>query len=154
MVSEWQPPRLHLPPYEFKHRNAAGRHEVLDPHRQRWVVLTPEEWVRLHVVQFLVNERGVPPGLLAVESALRYEGLLRRADIVVFDRTGQPVLVVECKAPTVSLDQSVLDQVARYNYELGARHVLVTNGRDHFVIRYDGESHRFLDDLPAYSALL
>lgn len=127
---------------------------MLDPHRQRWVVVTPEEWVRLHVVQFLISERAVPRGLLAVESALRFEGMLRRADIVVFERNGQPVLVVECKAPTVSLDQATVDQVARYNYALGARHVMVTNGQEHYVIRYDGESHTFLDDLPAYPALL
>lgn len=146
-------PELNLPPRELKLREEQGRRYALDTQRNRWVVLTPEEWVRLHVVEFLISQRNVPRGLVAVEAELEYAGSRRRADIVVYDRNGHPALIVECKAPTVKLNQQVVDQVARYNYALGAGMMMVTNGLEHFIIRIEGKSHVYLDDLPEYSRI-
>ena len=150
---EWTAPVLNLPPFEFQQRRDGESTLVLDPQRRKWVVLTPEEWVRLHVVQFLIHERSVPRGLIAIEAELNYEGFRRRADVIVYRSDGSPVLVVECKAAHIGIDQKVVDQVARYNYALGAGVVMVTNGLEHFVIRVCDGKHEFLADLPDYRDL-
>ncbi len=147
---------LNLPAYDARTRTRAGLAEIYDPLRQRYVRLTPEEWVRQHVVQFLVRGRGVPRGLVAVERAFAYQGMTRRADVVVHDRRARALLMVECKAPAVPVTQSAFDQVARYNKVLRAPFLMVTNGRTHYCCRIDRArgTYRFLPDLPAYDAML
>ena len=103
---------------------------MFDPIRRKWVLLTPEEWVRRHTVHLLLEEVRVPAGLLAVEREIEWEGTRRRADVVAFDRQGRPWMVVECKAPDVRVGRQSMDQAARYNRSMGARYVVVTNGMD------------------------
>jgi hypothetical protein len=153
-MPDWSPVALNLPECEFQFRKMDGARMVLDPARERWVVLTPEEWVRLHVVQFLIKARSVPRGLIGVEVDLTYEGRRRRADIVVYRSDGSPALVVECKAPKVILGQSVVDQASRYNYTLRAQTVMVTNGLVHYVFRFEGDRAVFLPDLPSFAELV
>ena len=146
---------LNLPTYEFRTAKREGKRVVYDPFRERYVRLTPEEWVRQHFVRYLTQELDVPAGLVAIEAAFQYQGQPRRADVIVHDRQGAPLLLVECKAPRVSLDQEVFDQCARYNVVLEAPYLVVTNGQTHYACAIDVEeqSYAFLDDLPPYEQL-
>ena len=147
---------LNLPTYEFRTAERDGKRTVYDPVRDRYVRLTPEEWVRQHFVQYLVQALRVPAGLVAVEAAFELQGQPQRADIIVHDRRGEPLLLVECKAPRISIGQDAFDQGARYNLVLGAPYLVVTNGQTHYAcaIDFENRSYTFLDDLPPYAALL
>ena len=146
---------LNLPAYEFHIQQQRGRAMIFDPVRGKYVRLTPEEWVRQHFVQFLVQEQGVPAALVAIEKAFTYQGMTRRADVVVHDRQGAALLMVECKAPEIEVRQAVFDQVARYNKVVQARYLVVTNGLVHYCAALDRARHtyRFLDALPPYDEL-
>jgi len=147
---------LNLPTYDFRIEERTNGRVVYDPIRQTYVRLTPEEWVRQHFVQYLIQEQGVPAGLVAIEAGFQYQGQPRRADILAHDRQGDPLLLVECKAPRVSIGQDAFDQGAGYNLVLGAPFLVVTNGKMHYACRidFDDRSYTFLDDLPRYADLL
>ncbi len=147
---------LNLPSYEFRTTERAGKKMIYDPIRQTYVRLTPEEWVRQHFVQYLTQELGVPAGLVAVEAGFEFHDQPQRADAIVYDRKGDPLLLVECKAPSVSISQEAFDQCARYNGVLGAPYLVVTNGQKHYAcaIDFEKQTYAFLDDLPAYDSLL
>ena len=132
-----------------------GKEYVLDPVRNTFVRLTPEERVRQIALAYLIQVLHVPPGLIAVEKALTYNRMRRRFDIVAFDRAARPLLIVECKSPSVRIDQAVLDQVGMYNSEVGAPYVLITNGVQHYAYHIDfrGRSYRFLTRLPRFDEL-
>ena len=145
--------RLNLPrEYTFDLRSQHGKPQILDPFRRRFVALTPEEWVRQNFAQFLVQNLGYPRGHIAIEQALEYHGSQIRADIVVRQRSGEPLLIVECKAPEVNLRQTIFDQLARYNRVLQAQYLVVTNGLLHYcyAIDRDGQNHRFVKAIPHY----
>lgn len=118
--------------------------------RKKTLVLTTEEWVRQHLVHYLINDKYVPIGLIAAEMPLKVNDLDRRCDVVVFNRSGKPVLIVECKAPEIGLDEKVFQQIAHYNFSLGADLLMVTNGLHHVVSRIDREENRLvmLEGLP------
>jgi len=147
---------LNLPTYEFRTTERNGKRMIYDPLRDRYVRLTPEEWVRQHFVQYLIQELDVPAGLMAIEASFQYQDQPRRADAIVHDRQGTPLLLVECKAPRVSIDQDAFDQGARYNIVLEAPYLVVTNGQTHYAcaIDFENQTYSFLDDLPPYSQLL
>ncbi len=126
-------PKLNLPPCRLKVIEHGGELCVWDPVRGRRLVLTPEEWVRRHVLAMLTRERGVSAACIAQEHPVDVNGTTQRADIVVFGRDGRPLMLVECKAPGVAIDDTVLAQAFRYNAVLGARHVMLTNGLDHYI---------------------
>ncbi len=136
-------------------REDDGEFEVLDRVRRRFVRLTPEEWVRQHLIGALIETLGYPVGLLAVEPTIVTRAGPRRPDLVAYGRDRAPLLIAECKAPTVKLTQEVLDQVGRYNLITGAPYLMVTNGRAHVCWRTDGEarSHTFLKSIPNYRDL-
>ena len=147
---------LNLPTYEFRTQARGDARAIYDPLRDRYVRLTPEEWVRQHFVQYLIQELDVPAGLVAIEAAFRVQGQPRRADVIVHDRQGDPLLLVECKAPRVSIAQDAFDQGARYNIVLQAPYLVVTNGQTHYAcaIDFSDQSYTFLDALPPYDVLL
>lgn len=147
-----------LPPAlapRLRARADVGGVEVLDVLRRRFVSATPEEWVRQHVAAFLVAHRGVPPGLVSVERAVGARtARAQRFDLVVRRRTGAAALLVECKAPSVSLGEAAFAQAAGYNRTLGAALVLVTNGLRHVVARPQPDGRlAFLPDLPPFDAM-
>ena len=148
-------PTLNLPRYAFRVQERADKAFIFDAVRQKYVRLTPEEWVRQHFVRFLVEEQQVPAALVAIEMGFSYQRMPRRADVVVHTRTGAPLLMVECKAPDISVRQATFDQVARYNKVVQAKYLVVTNGLVHYCWSLDPAAHtyRFLDALPAYEAL-
>lgn len=147
---------LTLPSYDFHTSEQEGKRVIYDPVRDTYVRLTPEEWVRQHFVQYLIQELDTPPGLVTTEARFQYEGQPWRADVVVHDRQGEPLLLVECKAPRVSIGQDAFDQGARYNLVLGAPFLVVTNGQVHYACRIDlnNRDYTFLDDLPPYEELI
>lgn len=126
-------PKLNYPPIHLRARRAAnGRTEIFDEVRGRWLVLTPEEWVRRHVVEYLLTECGFVPQQIIEEYPVNINGMAQRADIVAIGKENKPYIVVECKEPSVKIDQSVLNQVVRYNHVLGCRYIVITNGIDSF----------------------
>lgn len=133
------------------HGPEGGR--VFDPLRRRWVALTPEEWVRQHVANHLVHDLGCPASLISVEHPLALNGLAKRADLVVHGRAGRPLLLVECKAPGVRVEQRALEQAARYNLVLKVPYLLVTNGLVHYVCRIHQATGTvdFLGNIPSYA---
>ena len=143
---------LTLPPFDYQVKKSAGKLWIFDIIRRRYFVLTPEEWVRQHVVHFLIGHRGYPPALVAVEREISVCGLRRRFDIVCFDRSAAPYLVVECKAPSVELSAAVFDQAFRYNLTLQAWYVAITNGIVHHSVPLtaDGPGRPF-SDFPSFA---
>lgn len=148
-------PTLQFPAYDFAIREADGKTQIFDFVRRKYVRLTPEEWVRQHLLAYLVHDLGTPAALVAVEAGFTYQGMAWRADVVAYDRRGRPLLLAECKAPEVAVRQATFDQAARYNKVVGAPYLVVTNGRVHYVAQIDHAAGaiRFLDALPDYEAL-
>lgn len=143
---------LNLPAYELSVRSVEGRRTVFDPIRRKFVRLSPEEWVRQHFLQYLIQDCSYPSSLIAVEMGFLFQEMPRRADIVVHDRRGTPFLMVECKAPDVGIGQSTFDQVSRYNRVVSARYLAVTNGRIHYCWRVDRATgaYEFLGGVPPF----
>lgn len=129
--------KLNLPASAFDFREREGNTEILDTIRRQWVVLTPEEWVRQHMVRYLIDDLGYLAGLTAIEKGFDLNGIPYRADIVTCDRQGKAILAVECKAPEVKLSQKTFDQIGQYNKVIQARYLVVTNGLTHFCVSVD-----------------
>jgi type I site-specific restriction endonuclease len=148
--------KLDFPEYAFRVRKTERGTDIFDVIRKRFIALTPEEWVRQHAVHFLNKERQVPLSRMNVEVSLETLGLLRRADIVVFNNLGKPVAIIECKAPTVKITQETFDQIARYNISLKAPYLIVTNGLTHFCCYIDLEkqTYYFVEEIPDYGTML
>ncbi len=121
--------------------------------RKKFVILTPEEWVRQHVLKFLVHEKKYPLSHINVEKQLVYNGLKKRYDVVVFNPDGSIRLLVECKAPHVSISQKTFDQIAQYNFNLNATYLLLTNGLEHYICQmlFKEEKYKFLKEIPEFS---
>lgn len=148
-----QPP-LNLPPVELRLRMEDKILKVFDPLRKKYVALTPEEYVRQHFTAWMTGNLGYPASLMGNEVPLSLNNTRRRCDTVVFRSDGSPVVIVEYKAPTVAITQSVFDQIARYNMVLRSRYLIVSNGLRHFCCEmdYDHDSYSFLSAIPAWSA--
>lgn len=143
---------LNFPAFDYRLKSKENKLSIFDVIRKKFVSLQPEEWVRQHCVHYLINEKKIPLSLINVEKELRLNGLKKRYDIVVFNKNGSIYLVVECKAPNISIDQTVFDQIARYNLALKADLLMVTNGMNHYYCQMENDEQRyiFLKDLPNY----
>lgn len=147
--------QLNLPAYPFKTTQRDGKSLIFDEFRQKWVRLTPEEWVRQHFVRFLNLEKHYPASLISLEHSLKYNRISFRADAVVYSTAGKPQMLVECKAPQVRVTQKVFDQVVRYNFEFQVDWLLVTNGLQHFCCRIDRtqQTYAFMREIPDYEVI-
>ena len=125
---------------------------IFDEIRKKFILLTPEEWVRQHVVQFLLQDKKYPKSYINVEKLIKIKNLSKRYDGVVFQRNGEIFLLIECKAPEVPISQQTFDQIARYNLVLKAKYLMVTNGLNHYFCQMDFENEKyvFLKELPEY----
>lgn len=142
-------PRLNFPAIRLRARERGGVTEVWCETRRAWLVLTPEEWVRRHLVAYLVERCGASPQRIVEEYPVPLNGQPQRADVVVVDEAGRPLLVAECKAADVAIGRATLEQAVRYNSVLGARYIVLTNGLKHYCYRCDGEGgYRPLDRFP------
>jgi hypothetical protein len=145
--------QLHFPSYSFTLKNRENKPYILDTIRKKYVRLTPEEWVRQHVIMFLIETHKYPKSLLNVEKEFLVNGTKKRYDIVVYNKDGSIFLMIECKSYDIAITQQVFDQIARYNLELNATYLMVTNGLDHYYCQmdYDNEHYTFLKELPKYT---
>ncbi|MBG7612978.1 type I restriction enzyme HsdR N-terminal domain-containing protein [Polaribacter sp. BAL334] len=144
--------KLNLPSYSFKLKSKENKTLIFDKFRKKYVVLTPEEWVRQHVAYFLLEEKKYPISLISVEKQFLINTLKKRTDIIIFNALGNPEIMVECKAPSVKITQETFDQIARYNLKIKANYLFVTNGLDHFYCQMDfeNETYIFLEELPDF----
>jgi len=145
--------KLNLPKYKFKIKNRENKLYIFDIIRKKYVVLSPEEWVRQHFLNYLIIDKKYPKSIIAIEKQLNYNGLVKRTDILVFDKLGQPDIIVECKSPRIQISQEAFDQIARYNLRLDANFLIVTNGIQHYYCKLDhrNEQYVFLEGIPEYS---
>lgn len=143
--------KLNFPEYSFRFKNSENRTMVFDEIRKKFVVLTPEEWVRIHVIRFLSIGHDYPTSLINVEKQLKLNNTTKRYDVVVYNKDGSVFMIVECKAPTVAITQLTFDQIARYNLSLNAQFLMVSNGLKHYFCEMDFENKRyvFLKEVPS-----
>jgi len=151
----FSPTALNLPPYPFKITLKEGQHFIFDEIRKKHLVLTPEEWVRQHFIQYLIAEKKFPRSLIQIEGGLSLNQLQKRTDIVIFNTAAERIMVIECKAPSVKISQAVFDQAARYNSVHKAKWLVVTNGLKHCYAQIDhiANGFRFCEELPTYQQL-
>ena len=144
--------KLNFQLYNFRFKNNENKVSIFDEIRKKFIILTPEEWVRQHVVQFLLEEKKYPKPLINVEKVLKVNGLRKRYDVVVFNSDGSIFILIECKAPQIKITQTTFDQIARYNMILKATYLMVTNGLNHYFCQMDFENERynFLKELPDF----
>lgn len=147
--------KLNLPTYSFNIKLIEQRKYIFDFIRKKFVILTPEEWVRQNFLKYLVEEKKYPASLITVEKEFKLNKLSKRCDALIYNREGNPILIVECKAASVKIDQKVFDQIARYNMQLNVDFLVVTNGLQHFCckIDYEKQEYYFLKDIPEYNQL-
>lgn len=148
--------KLNFPEYSFRFKNRENKVAIFDGIRKKFILLTPEEWVRQHVVHFLLTAKNFPKSHINVEKVVKINGMDKRYDIVVYRPDGSIFLIVECKAPYVPVTQATFDQIARYNMVLNAGYLMVTNGLQHYFCQMDNESEQyiFLKDIPHYTPAL
>ncbi|MDI6049018.1 type I restriction enzyme HsdR N-terminal domain-containing protein [Flavobacterium sp. XS2P24] len=144
--------KLNFQLYNFRFKNSENKVSIFDEIRKKFIILTPEEWVRQHVVHFLLEEKKYPKSLINVEKVLKVNGLRKRYDVVVFNSDGSIFILIECKAPEVKIAQATFDQIARYNMTMNAQFLMVTNGLNHYFCQMDfgNEKYQFLPELPMY----
>jgi type I site-specific restriction-modification system R (restriction) subunit len=143
---------LNFPEYQFTIKTEGQRNYIFDKIRKRYVFLTPEEWVRQHLISYLIDEKNYPASLIAVEMSLKINRLERRADIVLFSRDGIPLVIAECKSPDIKISQKAFDQAARYNMDMKVEYLVVSNGLVHYCARLDHgrETWEFLREIPCF----
>ena len=144
--------RLNLPNYDFKMKTEQGSRQIFDPVREKMVKLDPEEWVRQNLIQFLNKDKNYPISLMAVEKGLTVNKLSKRFDILCYNNDSKPLLLVECKAPSVKISQAAFDQISIYNLQFKVPFLLVSNGLEHYCCQLDYEknSYSFLSEIPDY----
>ena len=145
--------KLNLPAYKFRISGTQKNNTLIfDTFRKKFVSLTPEEWVRQHILRFLTEEKNVPKVLISVEAGININKLVKRYDALIYDRKGKPWMIVECKAPSVAINQSVFDQVVVYNQTVRAKYILVTNGLKHYCCDMSKANRQvqFLNDIPDF----
>jgi len=150
-----QLPQLCFPPSDFKLKEEGDKLYIFDRSRKRYVLLTPEEWVRQNCLHYLHNDKNFPINLLSVERSFKLNNMVLRYDIVAYSKKAKPVLLVECKAPDVRITQQTFDQIAVYNLELKVPYLVVTNGIDLFCCSVDFDNSRFLflKEIPDYQTM-
>lgn len=146
---------LNLPTYEAKIRKNSNGLEIFDPLRRKYIALTPEEWVRQHFVNYLINYKNYPASLMANEAGIKLNSLTRRCDTVVYNNQLEPLMIIEYKESKVQITQNVFDQIVRYNTVLKVPYIVVSNGISHYCCRmnYEDQSFEYLTDIPEYQSL-
>ncbi len=143
---------LNLPSFDVKVKKSEGKVFIFDGVRKKYVVLTPEEWVRQHMVNYLINHRFYPRALFRIEGSLTYNTLTKRSDILIYNRAGKPWMLIECKSSSIKLSQRAFNQAAIYNMTVGARYVAVSNGMVHYccLAPKPGVEPHFMDEFPEF----
>ena len=135
--------KLNFPEFKILIKNKDNKSHIFDVLRKKFVVLTPEEWVRQHVINFLI-ENNISKNHIAIEKRILINNLTKRFDVLVYDRNGEVLLLIECKAPKVNLNQKVFDQVSIYNQHLNSKFLMITNGLSHFYLKVDKKNKKYV----------
>ena len=148
--------KLNLPSYNFNIKLEEQRKLIFDSIRKKYVVLTPEEWVRQNFISYLVEAKNYPKGLIAVEKKVDVNRMPKRSDIILYNNKAIPIMIVECKASSVKISQDTFNQIARYNMKLQVKYLVVTNGLNHYCCQMDYEtnSFKFIQEIPDYERVL
>ncbi|MCC6384042.1 MAG: type I restriction enzyme HsdR N-terminal domain-containing protein [Bacteroidia bacterium] len=141
---------LNLPKFEFSIRAFRQKKQIFDCLRKRFVLLTPEEWVRQHFIRFLIEVKTYPASLMSIEKGVKIVSGTKRTDLVIYDLHGKPWMIVECKAPHIHISKDTLMQAARYNITHQAPYLVLTNGIEHYCCDLSQPQIQFLDSLPDF----
>jgi hypothetical protein len=144
---------LKYPTFNIRIKNENGKSFVFDEIRKKWVFLNPEEWVRQHLINFLIAEKKVPASMISVEKEIKLNDTRKRYDLVIYNSSLKPVLLVECKSPDVDITQLALEQALRYNLILNVEYLLVSNGLMDVAIRVKDGKGKILETLPDFPFL-
>lgn len=146
---------LNLPEYKFSFKQENNKTYIFDEVRRKYLVMTPEEWVRQNFVKYLVQNLGYPAGLISLEIPLKINRTDKRSDVVVFNHEGKILMLIECKAPHIKISQNTFDQAAVYNLNFKASYLVVTNGMAHYCCKVDYENNKwdFLSEVPGYNTI-
>lgn len=142
--------KIEFPKEPVKTKQQGSIHEIFDPVRKKWLLLTPEEWVRQNIVQFLLVKKNYPASLLAIEKEIKLGELKKRCDIVVYDRQSQPWMIIECKEMNVALSEKTLEQILRYHITLPAKYLVITNGSHCFGFEKNDNRFKEIDFFPEF----
>lgn len=148
--------QLNLPAYQFSIKKQNNKFLIFDAQRKRYVALTPEEWVRQHLIRFLIEDLHYPAALLAVESQIDFNGMKKRCDAILYNNRAQPALIIEVKAPHVAITQEIFDQVAVYNAKLEVEFFIISNGMEHYFCFADKQNNKYdvQTEIPVYASFL
>ena len=143
---------LNFSKFKMRIKNKENLYFIFDIIRKNWYLLTKEEWVRQHCIHFLIFTKKYPKSLINFEKKILINGVRKRYDIVVYSKQKDVIILVECKAYNVNINQDVFDQIAKYNLELKSRYLMISNGLSHFyyTINYELNEYLFMKDLPTY----
>ncbi len=146
--------KLNFPKYNFRFKSNENKTLIFDIIRKKFVILTPEEWVRQHTLHYLIYDKKYPVSHINVEKQLLLNDTVKRYDIITFKNDGEVHIIIECKAPSIIINQLTFDQIARYNLALNSDILMVTNGLTHYFCKMDFENKKylFLHDLPLYDS--
>jgi type I site-specific restriction endonuclease len=147
--------QLNLPQYNFRIKKQDEKFQIFDSQRKRYVSLTPEEWVRQHFIRFLVESKGYPSALLAVEKQINLNGMKKRCDAVLYNREAKPVMILEFKASSVPINQETFDQVAVYNSKLEVNFFIISNGMQHYCCKVHPKTVKYelLPEIPDFNTI-
>ncbi len=143
---------LNLPKFDVKIQKSKTEVQIFDSLRQKFLVLTPEEWVRQHFVNYLISEKNYPKSLMANEASIKLNSMIRRCDTIVYNQQLDPIAICEYKNPKINITQETFDQIVRYNIVLRVKYLIVSNGLNHYCckIDYENNSYEFLKEIPNY----
>lgn len=146
--------QLNFPDYTFKILNEGENLLIFDELRKKYLVLTPEEWVRQNLIRYLIEEKKFPKGLISLEAGLKVNTLQRRYDALVYSKDKRPLVLIECKAPSVNINEKVFDQILAYNATIKASYLIVSNGLKHYCLKKnDSNKFKFENSIPFYNEL-
>ena len=146
---------LNLPSYEVKVKKSEKSAQIWDRLRNKYIALTPEEWVRQHFINYLLTEKKYPQSLIVNEKQITLNNRLRRCDTIIYDRTLLPLVIIEYKSPEVRITQDVFDQIVRYNMALKVKYLIVSNGLQHYccLMDYNNQTYHYMEEIPSYKEL-
>ena len=152
----FEPIPLNFPQFSLKIKEDQNQRFIYDEVRKKYLVLTPEEWVRQHVIHYIIKEKGYPKSLIKLEGGLKLNSLSKRTDVVVYNNEGGKILLIECKEPSVKITQKTFDQIARYNIVHKIPLLFVSNGMEHFTCKIDftEQNYTFVENLPHFSQIV
>ncbi len=147
--------KLNLPSFNSNIKKSAGKSVIFDVIRKKYLILTPEEWVRQHFVHYLINQLGYSRSLITIEQGLKYNKLQKRTDIIVFNRLAKPLVLIECKATSQRLNQKVMDQALMYNRSINAKFIIITNGLEHSCLKVIRPERKveYLNSIPRFEEI-